>query len=52
MLYNVVNYPAGSLPVTKVSADDVSNMKDYPSKTLTEKFIHKVKHGISNDMLP
>ena len=42
MLYNVLNYPAGSIPVTKVTADDVINMKDYPSKTRIEKNIHKV----------
>ena len=42
MLYNVLNYPAGSMPVTKVTADDVINMKDYPTKTHIEKTIHKV----------
>ena len=42
MLYNVLNYPAGSMPVTKVTADDVINMKGYPTKTHTEKVIQQV----------
>lgn len=45
MLYNVLNYPAGSMPVTKVTADDVINMKDYPTKTQTEKIIQQITHG-------
>ena len=42
MLYNVVNYPAGSLPVTRVTVDDVSNMKDYPNQTFRDKLIKQV----------
>ena len=41
-LYNVLNYPAGSVPVTKVTAIDETKMKDYPTKRAYEKFIKKV----------
>lgn len=41
-LYNVLNFPAGCVPVTKVTAQDETNMANYPSKTGTEKFIKKV----------
>ena len=41
-LYNVLNYPAGSIPVTKVTAIDETKMKDYPTKRAYEKFIKKV----------
>lgn len=40
-LYNVLNYPAGSIPVTKVTAVDETKMKDYPTKRISEKFIKK-----------
>lgn len=40
-LYNVLNYPAGSVPVTKVTAIDETKMKDYPTKRAYEKFIKK-----------
>lgn len=40
-LYNVVNYPAGVVPVTKVTAVDETKMKDYPTKRAYEKFIKK-----------
>ncbi|XP_053373624.1 vitamin D3 hydroxylase-associated protein-like isoform X1 [Mercenaria mercenaria] len=40
-LYNVLNYPAGCVPVTKVTAVDQKNMENYPNKTGTEKFIRK-----------
>jgi len=42
MLYNVVNYPAGSMPVTKVTNNDVDNMSSYPKVTWMQKAIHKV----------
>lgn len=40
-LYNLINYPAGSLPVTKVTAVDETKMKDYPTKRTSEQFIKK-----------
>ncbi|XP_052784413.1 fatty-acid amide hydrolase 1-like isoform X2 [Mya arenaria] len=40
-LYNVINYPAGCVPVTKVTAIDQKNMANYPSNTQTQKFIKK-----------
>lgn len=41
-LYNTVNYPAGSMPVTKVTAEDVDSLKTYPQRTYMEKVIVKV----------
>ncbi|XP_033730511.1 fatty-acid amide hydrolase 1-like [Pecten maximus] len=43
--YNFLNYPAGCLPVTSVSASDVEDMKNYPQNTLFEKTIKKVTEG-------
>ncbi|XP_052246735.1 fatty-acid amide hydrolase 1-like isoform X4 [Dreissena polymorpha] len=40
-LYNVLNYPAGCVPVTRVTAIDEKEMENYPSTTLTEKFVRK-----------
>ncbi|XP_053374131.1 fatty acid amide hydrolase 1-like [Mercenaria mercenaria] len=42
-LYNVVNYPAGVLPVTKVTSDDITNLEEYPSNTRQEKNVKKVR---------
>lgn len=40
-LYNVLNFPAGCVPVTKATAVDEQNMKNYPNVTGTQKFIKK-----------
>lgn len=44
-IYNLLNYPAGSLPVTSVSAADIEDMKKYPQHTLFEKTIKKISVG-------
>jgi hypothetical protein len=44
-LYNVLNFPAGCVPVTKATAVDELNMKNYPNVTGTQKFIKKVGSG-------
>ncbi|KAL3831430.1 hypothetical protein ACJMK2_023181 [Sinanodonta woodiana] len=41
MLYNVLNYPAGSLPLTKVTSEDVQQLENYPSRRYFEKNIKK-----------
>lgn len=38
-LYNLLNYPAGTLKVTNVKQQDIDNFKDYPSSTYTEKLV-------------
>lgn len=45
MLYNILNYPAGSLPVTRVIQADIDNLKDYPHKTWTQKVVIEVTKG-------
>ncbi|CAH1776226.1 unnamed protein product [Owenia fusiformis] len=40
-IFNVLNFPAGSLPVTKVNAADTANMKDYPTIDLAHKTVKK-----------
>ncbi|XP_052232987.1 vitamin D3 hydroxylase-associated protein-like [Dreissena polymorpha] len=45
MLYNILNYPAGSMPVTKVTSDDVSNMAKYPNTTFGNKCVIKCMQG-------
>ncbi|KAL3831831.1 hypothetical protein ACJMK2_023533 [Sinanodonta woodiana] len=40
-LYNLLDYPAGTVPVTKVTREDEAGMKDYPSRTRYERFIRK-----------
>lgn len=42
-MYNLLNYPAGVLPVTKVTEQDIKDMANYPNKTKFEKNIKKVK---------
>lgn len=42
VFYNVINYPAGSVPVTKVTAEDEAKMADYPAKTRFQKEMKKV----------
>ncbi|KAL5007167.1 hypothetical protein ScPMuIL_015973 [Solemya velum] len=44
-LYNVINYPAGSLPVTKVTEEDEKLLENYPTKTLYAKNIKKLSKG-------
>ena len=41
-MYNLLNYPAGVVPVTKVTEQDIQEMADYPQKTKFEKNIKKV----------
>ncbi|XP_052799588.1 fatty-acid amide hydrolase 1-like isoform X2 [Mya arenaria] len=45
MLYNVLNYPGGAVPVTKVTRDDVSNMADYPNTSFVHKRIQEANRG-------
>ena len=40
--YNVLDFPAGSLPVTKVTKEDVKKMADYPGNGLWYRTIKKV----------
>ncbi|KAK3588105.1 hypothetical protein CHS0354_012163 [Potamilus streckersoni] len=45
MLYNVLNYPAGSLPLTKVTSEDVQQLENYPNRRYFEKNIKKASEG-------
>ena len=45
MHFNVVNFPAGSLPVTKVTKDDVLKMANYPTHDRTHRMIKKGMEG-------
>ncbi|KAK3588104.1 hypothetical protein CHS0354_012162 [Potamilus streckersoni] len=45
MLYNVLNYPAGSLPLTKVTSEDVQQLENYPDRRFFEKNIKKASEG-------
>ncbi|OWF40686.1 Fatty-acid amide hydrolase 1 [Mizuhopecten yessoensis] len=45
VLFNLLNYPTGSMPVTKVTCEDEANMADYPSKTAYEKAMKKDNVG-------
>ncbi|XP_071116840.1 vitamin D3 hydroxylase-associated protein-like [Haliotis cracherodii] len=50
-LYNALNFPAGSLPVTKVTEDDQKKLQEvYPANTLYEKVTLKMSQG--TDGLP
>ena len=42
-LYNVLEYPVGTLKVTNVTQQDVDNFKDYPSNTWMEKYMKEVQ---------
>ncbi|XP_078320644.1 vitamin D3 hydroxylase-associated protein-like [Crassostrea virginica] len=44
-MYNLLNYPAGVVPVTKVTEQDIQDMADYPQKTMFEKNIKKMMLG-------
>ncbi|XP_041359121.1 fatty-acid amide hydrolase 1-like [Gigantopelta aegis] len=47
-LYNLLNYPSGVVPVTKVSADDLINLENpnvYSPRNLQEKVIKKACEG-------
>ncbi|XP_061185996.1 vitamin D3 hydroxylase-associated protein-like [Saccostrea echinata] len=44
-MYNLLNYPAGVVPVTKVTEQDVKDMANYPQKTMFEKNIKKMMLG-------
>lgn len=44
-LYNALNFPAGSVPVTMVTAKDVKKMKDYPLKDLWHRTVKKGMKG-------
>lgn len=41
-LYNLLNYPAGSVPITTVSKADLDEMKKYPTETYFQKGIKQV----------
>ena len=45
LIYNVLDFPAGSIPVTKVTADDVTKMANYPTPDLGHKIIKKGMTG-------
>ncbi|KAK3605349.1 hypothetical protein CHS0354_033841 [Potamilus streckersoni] len=40
-LYNLLDYPAGTVPITKVTREDEAGMKEYPTNTRYERFIKK-----------
>lgn len=42
-LYNILDYPAGSIPVTKATADDVAKMEDYPTPDPWHKAVKRVR---------
>ena len=42
MPYNVLNYPAGILPMTRVTAQDVEEMKNYPTTDAKHRRIKEV----------
>ena len=44
MPYNVLNYPAGILPMTRVTEQDVRDMADYPTKDDTHKQVKSVSY--------
>lgn len=42
-LYNLLNFPAGVVPVTRVTAEDVrKDMETFPAKDIWHKAIKKV----------
>ena len=46
-MYNIVNFPAGVLPVTKVTAEDVADVNNpglYPARTRLEKMLKAVRN--------
>ncbi|XP_060081151.1 fatty-acid amide hydrolase 1-like [Ylistrum balloti] len=45
VFFNLLNYPAGSMPITKVTAEDEANLAVYPTKTGYEKEIKKDSVG-------
>ena len=45
MIYNLLDFPAGSLPVTKVTADDVIKMADYPTHDHAHRMIKRGQKG-------
>ena len=42
MLYNTLDLPSGTVPVTKVSQQDVEAMSSYPSNTPLLQAVHQV----------
>jgi len=50
-LYNLLNYPSGCVPVTRVTAIDENNMRDYPESNLTLKMVKKVGSLGTNALL-
>ena len=44
-IYNLLDFPAGSIPITKVTADDVTKMADYPTPDISHKIIKKGMKG-------
>ena len=49
MLYNVLNYPGGSMPVTKVTQQDVADMAAYPNTTYNDKKVREVRLKFAAD---
>jgi hypothetical protein len=48
MLYNVLDFPAGSLPVTKVTTEDTNKLVEYPMKDLWHKNVKQVRENSKN----
>ena len=47
MLYNVLNFPAGVVRMTKVTQEDDQLMKDYPDYDLRHRLVKKVSYTFS-----
>ena len=41
-VFNLLDWPAGVLPVTKVNAQDIADLKDYHTADDIEDFVRKV----------
>ena len=41
-MYNLLDWPAGVVPVTKVTNEDISNVKDYPKNPPYSEMIREV----------
>ena len=48
VLYNLLDYPAGSMPVTMVNEQDELDLAMYPAETAFEKYIKKVSSSFTD----
>ena len=46
MPYNVLNYPAGILPMTRVTSQDVQDMAQYPTKDAKHRRVKEVYYRL------